>query len=149
MKEREPAYQALARRVASRRAQAAARAESAVRDEVSDAGAGDTVGVASPGYVASGPRQQPVRRPRSQRRGRPGRAATVPAATDPFARPVTNPRRPQRSGEMTKQYPELRKLIRDVPDYPNQACCFATSPRSGRPARLRGGHQGTRGRIRS
>jgi len=73
MKEREPAYQALARRVASRRAQAAARAESAAREEVSDDGSGDAaVAVASPGYVASGPRQQPVRRPRSQRRGRPG-----------------------------------------------------------------------------
>ena len=73
LKERDPAFKALARRVASRRAQAAARAESAARDEVSVDGPGDAaVAVASPGYVASGPRQQPVRRPRSQRRGRPG-----------------------------------------------------------------------------
>ena len=75
LKERDPAFQALARRVASRRAQAAARAESAMRaDEARVAEPGDAaVAVASPGYVASGPRQQPVRRPRSQRRGgRPG-----------------------------------------------------------------------------
>jgi preprotein translocase subunit SecF len=79
LKERDPAFQALARRVASRRAQSAARAASAVQDE--DAPLAQphdpAVAVAGHGYVASGPRQQPVRRPRSQRRGgRPGQGGT-------------------------------------------------------------------------
>jgi preprotein translocase subunit SecF len=78
LKERDPAFQALARRVASRRAQSAARAASAVQDEAPLAQPHDpAVAVAGHGYVASGPRQQPVRRPRSQRRGgRPGQGGT-------------------------------------------------------------------------
>jgi len=82
LKEREPAMKALTRRVANRRATAGVSAASSAARTGSVTGGATAVALAEdPGTaeprrpIAAGPRQQPQRRPRSQRRGGPSGTA--------------------------------------------------------------------------